>query len=498
MVRQIIPLFIVIPLGAAFLVSIFGKWRKEAASLIAVCATSTLMVLAFCAVYFVHLHQTIVYNVGAWKPPIGIALVVDGLTAFMLVTVGVVAWAISVFSVTYMEHFTGKWKFFTLYLLLLGGINGVLVTGDLFNLYIFFEISLVSTFALIAFGVEHDELEAAFKYAIMSTVGSLLILLSIVLLYSFTSTLNLADVARVLAEKGRPEVILMVSVLLLTGLGLKAALVPFHAWLPDAHPAAPAPISAFLSGLLVKTLGFYAILRIFFNVIGVTPTFLSVLMFLGAVSMLVGGFLSIKQEDFKRLLAWSTVSQIGYIAVGFGLGTPLGILGGLFHLVNHAVFKSLLFLNSGAVEYAAGTRKLEKMGGLKTSMPVTATTSVVGSLSISGIPPLSGFWSKLVIIIAAVQAGKYGYAVVAVLASILTLGAVLKLLKSAFWGKVKETLVSVKEVPVLMKLPMIVLGCICVLGGLLLIPSVRDIFLAPAANVLLEGITYADKVWQHI
>jgi multicomponent Na+:H+ antiporter subunit D len=495
---QIIPLFVAIPFGAAFLVAIFGKWRKPLSSVIAVLATVALFILAIFAVYFSHKHPVIVYSVGAWKPPIGIALVMDGLSAFMLMVLNLVGCMISIFSVSYMERYTGKWKFFTLYLLILGGMNGVVVTGDFFNLYIFFEIALIAAFALIAFGVGKEELEASFKYAIMSTVGSLFVLLAIVLLYSYTSTLNMADVGSVLIQKGKPGIILMVSVLLLSGLGFKAALVPFHAWLPDAHPAAPAPISALLSGLLIKTLGFYVMFRVFFNVIGITPAISDMLMLLGVVSMLVGGFLALGQKDFKRLLAWSSVSQVGYIALGVGLGTPLGILGGLFHLFNHSVFKSLLFLNAGAVEYAAETRDLEKLGGLSQKMPVTTATNLLGSMSIAGVPPFSGFWSKLIIIVAAVQAGKSWYAVWAVVASILTLGAVLKILKFAFWGKLKDSLSGIREVPFLMQFSMIVLTCVSVLGGFLLVPPIRDVFLIPAVNVLLEGVLYAAKVWQNI
>ena len=194
----------------------------------------------------------------------------------------------------------------------------------------------------------------------------------------------------------------------LLGFGLKAAIVPFHAWLPDAHPSAPAPISAMLSGLLIKVSGVYAMTRIFFNVFGLTPALTTVLTVLGIASIFVGAFLAIGQKDMKRMLAYSSISQVGYVVLGIGIGTPLGILGGLFHLFNHALAKGLLFLNAGSVQQATGTRNLDEMGGLAKRMPVTAATSLVGSLSIAGVPPLGGFWSKLIIIIALVQAGHYG------------------------------------------------------------------------------------------
>lgn len=484
---NIIPLFVVIPLAGAFLISLFGKRIRKFPDVLGVLVALILCGLSLLSVRLYNIYGTLTYSVGAWKPPVGIGMVLDGLTAFMLVTVNLVAFCIVVYSVNYMERFTAKWKFYTLFFLMVGGMNGVVITGDMFNLFIFLEIAAIASYALVAFGTERHELEAAFKYAIMSTVGSLFILLGIALLYSYTSTLNMADMANILAQKGIGNVTLMVSVLFLMGFGLKAALVPFHAWLPDAHPSAPAPISAMLSGVLIKSLGVYALCRIFYNVIGVSPTISSILMFLGVLSMVVGVLLAIGQWDFKRLLAYHSISQVGYVVLGIGLGTPLGILGGLFHLFNHSVFKSLLFLNSGAVEYSTGTRDLQKMGGLASRMPVTSTTTLVASMSIAGIPPFNGFWSKLIIIIAIVQAGRFGYAFLAVLASILTLASFMKVMKYAFFGKLRENLSRIKEVPFFMKMSMGALAFFCLVGGVLLLSGVNEVFLQGAKDVLLEG-----------
>jgi len=483
---NIIPLFVVIPLAGAFLISLFGKRIRKFPDVLGVLVALILCGLSLLSVRLYNIYGTLTYSVGGWKPPVGIGMVLDGLTAFMLVTVNLVAFFIVVYSVNYMERFTAKWKFYTLFFLMVGGMNGVVITGDMFNLFIFLEIAAIASYALVAFGTERHELEAAFKYAIMSTVGSLFILLGIALLYSYTSTLNMADMANILAQKGIGNVTLMVSVLFLMGFGLKAALVPFHAWLPDAHPSAPAPISAMLSGVLIKSLGVYALCRIFYNVIGVSPTISSILMFLGALSMVVGVLLAIGQWDFKRLLAYHSISQVGYIVLAIGLGTPLGILGGLFHLFNHSVFKSLLFLNSGAVEYSTGTRDLQKMGGLASRMPVTSTTTLVASMSIAGIPPFSGFWSKLIIIIAIVQAGRFGYAFWAVLASILTLASFMKVMKYAFFGKLRENLSRIKEVPFFMKMSMGALAFFCLVGGGLLLSGVNEVFLQGAKDALLE------------
>jgi len=493
---NIIPLFVALSLVGAFLISIAGKKIKWFPDFLGNITTFTLLCFSIFALKLSNSYGTIVYSVGSWKPPIGIALVLDSLTSFMLVTVNLVAFIISIYAINYMERYTSKWKFYTLFLLMLAGMNGVIITGDIFNLFVFLEIASVASYALVAFGTERHELEAAFKYAVMSTVGSLFILIGIVFLYSYTSTLNMADMAAILAQNGAGNVGLMVSVLFIMGFGLKAALVPFHAWLPDAHPSAPAPISAMLSGVLIKSLGIYTICRVFFNVIGLSLQISSLLMFLGVVSMVIGVFLAIGQWDFKRLLAYHSISQIGYVVLGIGLGTPLGILGGLFHLFNHSIFKSLLFLNSGAVEYSTGTRDLQKMGGLREKMPVTSTTSLTASMSIAGIPPFNGFWSKLVIIIAAVEAGYLGYAFWAVLASILTLASFTKVMKYGFFGKLREKWSTIKEVPLFMVLAMVVLAFVCIVGGVLLLPGLKEGFLKPAVDVLTKGVEYGPAVFE--
>jgi multicomponent Na+:H+ antiporter subunit D len=379
-------------------------------------------------------------------------------------------------------------------MLMLAGMNGIIVTGDLFNLFVFLEIASIASYALVAFGTEAEELEASFKYAIMGSVASSFILLGIALLYSYTSTLNMADISSVLAQKPSALLISFIAVLFLMGFGLKASLVPFHAWLPDAHPSAPAPISAMLSGVFIKTLGVYALCRVIFNVLGISHKILFVLIILGVISQIVGAILAVAQQDIKRMFAYSSISQIGYIIFALGIGTPLAILGALFHLFNHAIFKSLLFLNSGAIEYATGTRDLKKLGGLNNRLPLTSYTGMLGAMGISGIPPLGGFFSKLIIIIAAVQSGYIGLAVIAILVSVLTLTYYLKFLRFTFFGKSSQTWQKVKEVPLMMGLSMIVLTVICMVSGLLIAPSLKP-FLQSAVDVLLTGSGYKDAVF---
>ncbi len=492
-------LFVVIPLGAAFVSALLKRVSRNAGDIIANLACFVLFLLSLVSLFTLHRSSgVIVYMMGGWRPPFGINLVLDGLSAFMLVTINLVAFMIAIFCINYMRKYTSRGLFYVLFLLMLAGMNGVVLSGDIFNIFVFLEIASVASYALVAYGVEAEELEASFKYIVMSAMASFCILLGIAFLYSYASTLNLADLADVISTKGINRVVLFSGVLFLAGFGLKAAIVPFHAWLPDAHPSAPAPVSAFLSGVLIKALGVYVIIRLFYNVIGTTPLFLNTLTFLGVLSMMVGVLLAVGQMDLKRLLAYHSISQVGYIILGIGLGTPLGIMGGLFHLFNHSVFKSLLFLNSGAVEYSIGTRNLEEMGGLKERMPITATTSLSASMAISGIPPFNGFWSKFVIIFACIQAGRLDLGIWAVIGSILTLSSFMKVQKYVFFGELKDKFSRLKEVPLGMQIAMVVLAVICVVGVILLLPSVNTYFLQPAVEAVTEGVKYKDIVFSGV
>jgi multicomponent Na+:H+ antiporter subunit D len=487
---MILPYFIIIPLAGAILAALLGKRFRSFSDAAAVLSCGALALLSLNAIKLAGLHKFLVYKMGGWMPPMGLGLALDGLSSFILVAVNCVSLMAAVYAISYMDVYTGKWKFHSLFLLMVAGMNGVILSSDMFNLYVFLEVASISGYCLVAFGTEPEDLEAAFKYAVMGSLASIFILLGIALLYGYTSTLNMADIAMSLSSKPHGTLIGFVSVLFLAGFGLKAALVPFHAWLPDAHSSAPTPVSAVLSGVFIKTLGIYAMMRVFFNVLGISDKVLLILMALGVLSMAAGALLAIIQNDIKRMFAYSSISQVGYIIFALGVGTPLALLGGLFHLFNHAMFKSLLFLDAGAIEYSTGKRSLDKLGGLGSKLPVTGFTSLMGSMSISGIPPFAGFWSKLIIIIAALQAGYFGFASIAVLVSIITLAYYTKFQSFAFFGKLDGAYSQIKEAALTMKLAMVALSIICIGGGFLLLPSLRP-FLQSAADVLSAGNGYA-------
>jgi len=496
---NIIPLFVVIPLGAAFLISLFGKFIKRFADIAAIVTSMSILICSFHVMMLLQNTpgKLLIYKIGGWAPPFGICLVIDGLSMFMLFIISLIGFFVTVYSVAYMEKYTDKPKFFTLFSLMICGMNGAVITGDIFNLFVFLEIASIASYALVAFGTGHEELEASFKYAIMGSVASCFIFMAIAFLYGFTSTLNMADMARVLIYKQGNSFVPFVGVLLLMGFGLKSALIPFHAWLPDAHSSAPAPVSAMLSGVLIKALGVYSLVRIFFNILGATQGFLSALMFLSVISIIIGGILSLSQWNLKRLMAYSSIGQIGYILLGIGLGTPLGIFGAMFHLLNHSVMKSLLFLTAGSIDYAGGGKDLREMSGISKSMPFTAKMNLIASLSVSGIPPFGGFFSKLIIIVACLQKGYLGYGVCAVIGSILTLSAFMKVQKFAFFGEIKDSSRNIKEAPLLMRFSMAFLALFCVIGGLMLLPGMR-FFISDAVQVVVKGTGYSSVILEAV
>lgn len=505
--NQLIPLFVVIPLAGAFLIMILGRLLK---SLDKIIASLVLLFLAVAAFYsLINFGSEVsVYKVGGWQPvnrfPIGIYMVMDGLSVIILCIIGLLGFISVFYSISYMSRFTSENYFYSLFCLMVAGMNGVVLSGDLFNIFVFLEISAISSYALVAFGVGKNELEATFKYQVLGGLASLLILFGIAFVYWNAKTLNISDIKSVLASQGNSHYTLLIQILLLSGFGLKAAIIPFHAWLPDAHSSAPSPISAMLSGVLIKAVGIYLIIRLFFNMFDLTENMAILITTLGTLSMVVGVLLAIGQWDIKRLLAYHSISQMGYVVMSVGIGmillsrgsdtevAILAITGGIFHLVNHAAFKGLLFLNAGAIEYRTGTRDLKEMGGLAGRMPFTSSTSFVASLSISGIPPFNGFFSKLIIIIAAVMAKFYFLAALAVAVSIVTLASFMKFQRYAFYNKDKKQVKdNVREVPFPMAFSMVILGIVCLALSLLAFPAIREAVLSPAVNIITNPSNYS-------
>ncbi len=494
----LLPYVVAIPLGAAFLILLVGRRFKASSGVIAVSAVFCVTTLSLRIASMVATGKILCFKMGNWQPPFGIPLVADGLSALMLVIASVVGLLVTIYSVGYIRVYTDRWKYYALMMLMIAGINGVLLTGDIFNLFVCLEIASIATYALVAYGLEDESLEASFKYAVMSSVGSCFILLGIAFLYSFTSTLNMADMASTLVSHRTDKVVYFVSALFMMGFGLKAALVPFHAWLPYAHSASPSPVSAMLSGVSIKVLGIYAIARIFYNVIGITPAVQSVIITFAVLSMITGAVLAFGQKDIKRVFAYSSISQIGFIALGLGISTPLGLTGAIFYLLNHSLFKSLLFLGAGSMERITGTRDLSKMRNVIESSPLTGYATLIGALSISGIPPFGGFWGKLLIIFSCLQAGRPVLAIVAVGVSALTIAYYFKALVPALFGNdaaFRVAGIGGKRITFAMAAPMAVLAVLTAVAGLILLPGTANTLLKGSVAVLSSGIGYAESIF---
>jgi multicomponent Na+:H+ antiporter subunit D len=470
-----------------------------------------MLALSYLSIHFLlNTCGTLIYKVGGFEPvngvPVAIYMVIDGLSKLLLLIISIIGFLSAFYSISYVNIYTAERKFFILFSLMVAGMNGIVISGDIFNIFVFLEIASIASYALVAFGIDKKELEASFKYQILGGIASLFILLCIGLIYWQTGTLNIADISNQLTSGGL--FVRLVAVIFIVGFGLKAAVFPFHAWLPDAHSSAPSPISAMLSGVLIKAVGLYVILRLFFNMFAISQEMAMIITVLGTLSMVIGGILAIGQWDIKRMLAFSSISQVGYVILGVGIGmlilsqngdktiASLSILGGLFHLLNHSVFKSLLFLGAGSVEFRTGERDMRKLGGLNNIMPVTSSSSMIGSLAISGMPPFNGFFSKLIIIVAAVQARYYFLALLAVIISVVTIGYFMKLQKFTFYNKKSDFWKGkgIKEAPFTMCFSQVILLILCIVLSLLMVPALRDLVLTPAVNVLIEGPAYTTSV----
>ena len=485
----------------AFLVVLFGN-NKIARHVLAFLSVSASLAFLCALVPRVMLGgEVIAYWMGGRVPAggyaIGIALEVDALSLFFALLVAVAVFVSCVYSFSYMSRDDNVPQYYTLFLMLAGGVMGLVLSGDLFNMFIMVEILTFAAVALTAFrNTARGALEAAFKYLVVGSIGSTCILAGTIMLYAQVHTLNFAQLSGLIPGHihGATRV---AFALLFVGFSTKAFLVPFHPLAADAHGAAPASVSVLISGVLTKS-GIYGIIRLvyfLFQTMNLRPIQF-MLVFVGSVSMFVCVTMALAQHDFKRLLAFHSISQIGYVLTAVGLSTALGISAGLYHAMNHTIFKGLLFLAAGAVLHETGTTDLDRLGGLSKRMPHTTVLFLIGAASISGIPPFNGFASKWLIYQAAylraVETGNIGYLLVTIIAlvtSTLTLASFVKVSQSVFFGRLPDEFKDVKEVPFGMRLAMSLFAILCVLTGLL--PElVTKVLTGPAAQAVLNPVRY--------
>ncbi|OBY12245.1 proton-conducting transporter membrane subunit [Clostridium paraputrificum] len=500
---------ILTPFVLAFIIGLFKeKYIKIKKAIVVLgCIASFIITVLLIKPVFLD-GKIITYWLGSWKPvdniAIGIGMEVDALSLFVGLIITAACALSSIYSIKYMSRDDGLGKYYTLFLLLAGSMIGFVFTGDLFNMYVMLEIMTFAAIALTSFRTQKDKaLEAGFKYLVIGGLGSSLILMGTALIYGQTHTLNIAQIALELnsgGEKFTPVTILALA-LLLVGYAVKSFMVPCHTWPPDAHMSAPSSISMLLSGVMSKT-GVYGLIRILFMIFMVSgnKALAYLVMIWGAITMVVGVSMALLQTDFKRLLAFHSVSQLGYVITGIGVGLTeadgianLGLMGGLYHMVNHASFKCLLFLCAGAVLYRVGTTDLNKVSGLGKKMPFTAVMFFIGAAAISGIPPFNGFASKWILYQSTSETQIPIITIVELIVSVLTLASFIKVGHSVFFGAEREELKEVKEIPFTMKLPMGILALICFVFGICSNYVIKGI-LVPIVDAIRNVPKYIDNM----
>ena len=485
----------------AFLIVVFGGNRTARNILALLSITASLAFILALVKPVMWNGEIIAYWMGGRVPAggyaIGIALEVDALSLFFSLLVSAAVFVSGVYSIQYMRHDDNEREYYTLFLMLGGGVMGLVLSGDLFNIFIMVEILTFAAVALTAFrNTAKGALEAAFKYLVVGSIGSTCILVGTSMLYAQAHTLNLAQLAQLIPGSLNTATKVAFA-LLFVGFGTKAFIVPFHPLAADAHGAAPASISVMISGVLTKS-GIYGIIRLTYFLFQTMNlgTMQFLLVFIGSLSMFICVTMALAQHDFKRLLAFHSISQIGYVLTDVGLCTALGVSAGLYHAMNHTLFKGLLFLAAGAVLHETGTTDLGKLGGLSKKMPHTTVLFLIGAFSISGIPPFNGFASKWMIYQAtyqkAVESGNIGFLLVTIIAlvtSVLTLASFVKVSQSVFFGQLPKELENVKEVSFGMRLAMGIFALLCVLTGLF--PNLVTTYITePAARAVFSVAQY--------
>jgi multicomponent Na+:H+ antiporter subunit D len=400
------------------------------------------------------------YAIGSWPAPWGIEYRVDPVNAFVLLIVAGTGAVVLIFAKASVEREVvadQRALFYTAYLLCLTGLLGITITGDAFNVFVFLEISSLSSYALISMGKDRRALVAAYQYLIMGTIGATFILIGIGLLYAMTGTLNMEDLARRIPLVVETRTVRAAFAFLTVGISLKLALFPLHLWLPNAYTYAPSAVTAFLAATATKV-AVYLLLRFLFTIFGAGFSFSLMRLDLILLPLALAGIFStslvaIFQSDIKRMLAYSSVGQIGYMILAISLASVTGLAAGIIHLFNHALMKGALFLALGCVVYRIGSTEIERMAGLGRRMPWTMASFVIGGLSLIGVPLTVGFISKWYLILGVLERGWWPVAVLILITSLLAVIYIGRVVEAAYFHAVPKGLETVREAPLSLLVP---------------------------------------------
>ncbi|MBM3224927.1 MAG: hypothetical protein FJZ47_14140 [Candidatus Tectomicrobia bacterium] len=467
MTAHVPALLVVLPLLAAVLVPLLALRSVPLAQLIAMLSVGGVILGAGLALRRVLIHGTWHYALGGWAPPWGIEYVIDPLAAGMALLISSMALP----ALLYAGPVVAAWSagqvgaFYSLFLLLVTGLLGMVVTGDVFNLYVFLEISSLAAYALLATGGIRAVV-ATFRYLLIGTIAATFYLLGVGYLYAITGTLNMADLTAQLATLHTSSAFVVAVAFLAIGLAIKAALFPLHAWLPDVYTYAPAPVSGFIAAVMAKV-SVYALLRLLVFVLraeGAAGQALLLLHWAAVVAVLAGALLALAQQDLRRMLAYSSVGQMATIVLGITLGTPAALLGALLHMLNHAVMKGCLFLALGGVQWRTGQVQLADFVGMGQRMPLTMAAFGVAAASMIGLPPTAGFFSKWYLLTGALEAQDWLAVLVLVGSSVLSLIYFFRVLEVAYFRQPGVQALQ-RELPWRMLTPMVVLATLVVLLG---------------------------------
>ena len=428
-------------------------------------ALATLVTWAILAMVSLLLIQVInegevIYHLGGWPPPYGIEYRLDALNTYVLLMISAIAAVVTPFAAKSVAREIEPHRrhlFYAVYLLTLTGLLGIVASGDAFNVYVFLEIASLGSYVLIGLGPKRQALKAAYKYLIQGTIGATFILIGIGLLYMMTGTLNMADLAERIGPVADTRPVIVAFAILTVGILIKLALFPLHLWLPGAYTHAPSTVSAFLAATSTKV-GAYLLLRFVFTVFGADFAFgkmplMEILMPLSLIAIVAGSAAAIGQKDAKRLLAFSSVGQIGYLALGVSFATVTGLTGGIVHIFNHGLTKGGMFLALGCVAYRLGNTRIESLHGLGRRMPLTSAALVLGGLGLIGVPGTAGFISKWYLVQAAIEGDLWPVAVIVLLGSLIALVYVGRLVEAAYFHAPNPTVGQVQEAPASMLIP---------------------------------------------
>ena len=485
-------LLIAIPLLAAFLVPLLGMLWKELVRIIPGIVLAYLLILSASLYIEVLNSGTIVETIAGWKAPWGINLVFSPLTGFLTTIMSFIGFIIWLYSYRFKRNveFEAAKKYFIFLMLLVAGSIGIVITGDIFNQFVFIEIVGISAYALTAFYTGRNSAEAAFKYLLMGSLSASALLIAIMIIYSQLGTLNMAEIAANIHNMS-PQYRITAMIFFIVGIGVEAEIFPLNGWAPDAYTEAPGPVGGAFSGIVVKA-GIYAMVRMMFTLFDISGP-MQVLIVIGMITLIIAETSALRQEKLKRMLAYSSIGQMGLVLVAFGMGTKAGVFAALFLMLNHAIIKPLLFLSGSHLTFNTTDKYIKEITGMAKKMPVVSVLFALGALAISGLPPFSGFWSKLSVLTAAADENMMLIIALILIVSVVEIVYYFRVINRLFFFNYDEK-ISVEP----HKASFNSMIALFILAGLILIigfyPASVTGILNLAAEDLLNTHEYIDKV----